>query len=389
MIPQTDSHHSPGEVVLYLRIALPGFAIQKDRPDPVPFSQPWYHSIVFLTMAALLSACGHDLDPETLSQDGDVLVAETQVETPSSYRQRVLARGPGVPLELPPAQHAGPNYRVGPGDKLRLNVFSEPGLSDLTVRVDGGGYIQVPVIELVQIRGMTTRQIQVKLKKLYASRFVEPWVTVEIAEARSRPLYLLGEFNEPGVRYLEQPTTLLEALALGGGLTPDAYLPGARLVRDGQAVLVDLKGLLREGRMEQNVAIGAKDVIFAPRKSEMKIYVLGAVGQPRTIDFGESGRTILEALTLAQGELGLRSRLEEVRVIRSFSAVEGELIIVNVAAILRGESVDFPLEPGDVVFVPRSGVANWNDALEQVLPTLQAVGGIITPIALIDSLLDD
>jgi polysaccharide export outer membrane protein len=314
-----------------------------------------------------------------------VLRATTRIETPSTDRLRVMAGRPGLRPELPPAENAGVNYLVGPGDKLRINVFGEPGIADLTARIDGAGYIQVPVIELVKVSGLTTRQIQSRLKRLYEKRFVAPWVTVEIAEAKSRPLYLLGEFKNPGVRYLELPTTLLEALALGGGLTGEAYLPGARLIRGGQAVLVDLKGLLREGRLEQNVPVGAKDVIFAPRRGDMKVYVLGAVTQPRAVNYGENGRTVLEALTLAQGPLAGRARLSDVRVVRSFSAVEGELIVVDVSAILKGESVDFPLEPSDVVFVPQTVIADWNDVLAQVLPSLQLIGGILTPIALIDA----
>ena len=341
---------------------------------------------MLLGLCLLVTACGPELDPSILRQDGDVLRAKTQIQSPSIDRLRVISAEPGNPPVLPPVSNAGPDYKVGPGDKLKLNVFGEPGLTELIARVDGAGYIQVPVIELVKVRGLTTRQIQGRLKRLYEKRFVEPWVTVELAEARSRPLYFIGEFQKPGVRYLEQPTTLLEALALGGGLTADAYLPGARLIRDGQVALVDLKGLLREGKLEHNVTVGGKDVIFAPRKGDMKIYVLGAVTAARAVDYGENGRTMLEALTLAQGPLPGRARLSDVRVVLSFSAVEGELIVIDVAAMLRGESVDFPLEPGDVVFVPQTLIADWNDALAQVLPTLQVIGGILTPIALIDSL---
>ena len=94
-----------------------------------------------LALPVFLGACEHDINPEILTPDGNVLSVQTWVETPSTCRQRVLARGPGVPLELPPPRESGPRYRVGPGDKLHLNVFGEPGLNDLTVSIDVSGYI--------------------------------------------------------------------------------------------------------------------------------------------------------------------------------------------------------------------------------------------------------
>jgi polysaccharide export outer membrane protein len=57
----------------------------------------------------------------------------------------------------------------------------------------------------------------------------------------------------------------------------------------------------------------------------------------------------------------------------------GELFTVDVASILNGEAAPFPLMPGDVVFVPAGAIANWNQALEQLLPTLQTISGILNP----------
>ena len=52
---------------------------------------------------------------------------------------------------------------------------------------------------------------------------------------------------------------------------------------------------------------------------------------------------------------------------------------MDAAAILKGEAAPFPLAPGDVVFVPTTAFTNWNQALGQLIPTLQAVSGALTP----------
>jgi len=52
---------------------------------------------------------------------------------------------------------------------------------------------------------------------------------------------------------------------------------------------------------------------------------------------------------------------------------------LNVEKILRGEAASFLLLPGDIVFVPQGGVTNWNEALLQLLPTLQTIGALLNP----------
>jgi len=341
----------------------------------------------------LLSGCDASLFEKGLKQldtrlmyyDGVVHRQRVSVETGPgkvSYGCTGGAKSSGPLTGVKP----DPSYRVGPGDDLKFNIFGEAGMNDLTARVDGAGYVQLPIIELVNVKGKTTRNIQKILKKKYSGNFIKPWITVELANAESHPLFFLGEFKSAGVQYLEHPRTLLEALALGGGLTPDAYLPGARLIRDNQMCVVDLHGLLKEGRFENNVYITSGDVLFAPRKDDMQVYVLGAVGKPQNVPFGATGRTVLESLTMAQGALKGKALLSEVRIIRSYSAVEGELLVIDVQKMLDGQAVDYKLEPGDVVYVPQTKIGDWNDAISLILPSLELIGGIITPIALVQSL---
>jgi polysaccharide export outer membrane protein len=54
--------------------------------------------------------------------------------------------------------------------------------------------------------------------------------------------------------------------------------------------------------------------------------------------------------------------------------------------MLRGERLDFELEPDDVIYVPRSALGSWNEAIRQILPSLQLLSGAIAPVALITTL---
>jgi len=52
---------------------------------------------------------------------------------------------------------------------------------------------------------------------------------------------------------------------------------------------------------------------------------------------------------------------------------------VDVQRILDGEAASFRLEPGDVVYVPPTAMTNWNQALEQLLPSLQVISNLLNP----------
>ncbi|HSO48135.1 MAG TPA: sugar transferase, partial [Rhizobiaceae bacterium] len=121
-----------------------------------------------------------------------------------------------VPLKATPAavEKAEPDYRIGAGDVLKVNVFGETGMNDLSIRVTGDGKIQLPAIQPQKVAGLTVGGVQEKLTDAYRAEFNEPWVMVSMETYGSRPIYLLGEFNSPGVKYLDRPTNLLNALAL-------------------------------------------------------------------------------------------------------------------------------------------------------------------------------
>lgn len=340
---------------------------------------------LWLLVFGLASACAPAPDRTQLHSDG--VVERMAVSAPAVARSGGPSCGPS---RLATATSTGGGYvpRVGPGDTLRFNIFGEEGMSDLTARVDDAGYVQLPMVELVKVSGKTTREIQSDLKQAYAPHLINPWVTVELAETESAPLYFLGEFREPGVRYMKGATNVVEAVALAGGLSQEAYLPGARLLRGDRICTVDLNALLRNGAFDQNVWMKPRDVIFAPRKEDMSVYVLGAVADPRAVPFGADGRTLLQVLAMAGGPVAGQAQLGDIRVIRTASPTQGELIIIDATRMLTGRGLDFPLEPGDVVFVPRSALGDWNVAIGQILPSLQLLGGVLTPITLIESLKD-
>jgi polysaccharide export outer membrane protein len=119
------------------------------------------------------------------------------------------------------------------------------------------------------------------------------------------------------------------------------------------------------------------------RSADQAFVVGGVIGQRPSggaVQFMNGNLDILQALS--QAGFGFRETsqglLSETRVIRS-QGDHGELFIVDVERILEGKAANFPLAPGDVIFIPTSALTDWNLALEKILPTLQSVSALLSP----------
>lgn len=290
-------------------------------------------------------------------------------------------------------------YLIGPTDLLLINAVpnatavslqvtaqagpqagmqAPPQAAGQVFRVDSAGFVTVPLGGRLKVAGLTVAQVQEQLNEKLKKYVKEPAAIVEVNKPSSQPLYLIGAFKLPGIQYLDRPTTLIQGLALGGG--PDtqfANLRSARLVRDKRIVPVDIYETLMKGDLRYNIWLKGGDTVYIPDRSSTNVFVYGAVSKPGPIPVGNSLMTLPQAL--ASAGFGDLSYDPNIRIIRSLSTTRGELLVVNHDRLMRGESVPFMLMEGDVIFVPRGPIGNWNHALQEILPSLQTVSGLLQP----------
>ncbi|RJY08763.1 polysaccharide biosynthesis/export family protein [Aurantiacibacter aquimixticola] len=111
---------------------------------------------------------------------------------------------------------------VRPLDVIEVSVFGVEDLS-LTVQVGADGVLDYPLAGEVPAAGMTTTQVSAELEDRLRSTYVRnPDVTSRIIERAEQLITVGGQIERPGRFPVEAPVTLLEALALGGGITPEA-----------------------------------------------------------------------------------------------------------------------------------------------------------------------
>lgn len=330
-------------------------------------------NLLLLLVISLLSGCTayRDVPAGTVREIGSAVLAREEVSVELPVPEAVPAR----------------EYLVGPGDVLLVNVSGRPEFTVASPnssgkvqgsRVDGAGALHLPLVGTVHVAGLSLSQVEQKLVGLLKKYLQDPWVVVEVAEYKSLPLYLLGQFRASGTFYMDRPLTLMQGLALGNGFDASANLKGARLTREGKIVPVDLYDLLQHGDTRQNVWLKGGDAIYIPDNKNRQVFIFGAVKKPGAVPMPPSGLNLAQAIASAElRDIGFDFR--HVRIIRSLSTTRGELIVVDYDRVLRGDALPIQLAEGDIIYVPKSGFGNWNDAIAEMLPSLQMVSAVLQP----------
>ena len=173
----------------------------------------------------------------------------------------------GKAVETAAAVAPDADYRIGPQDVVRIDVWKEPDISR-TIPVRPDGKISVPLLNDVQASGLTAMQLAGSLREGLSKYLTNPQVTVTVTEINSRRVYLTGEVNRPGAIPLLPNMTVLQALSSGGGFTQFAKLKNIYVMRteNGKQVKYpfNYKEVVKGNHPEQNILLQPGDVIVIP-----------------------------------------------------------------------------------------------------------------------------
>jgi polysaccharide export outer membrane protein len=244
----------------------------------------------------------------------------------------------GALQQSPPRPSA--EYVVGAQDKLAVAVFGEADLTR-TITVDADGTFDFPLIGRVKAAGLTVRAIEQDLtRRLKNGLYVNPQVSIEIAEYRSQVVYVTGSVRTPGAVSLTGNLSVMEALSRAGSPTPEAgsyIVINRRHASEGeQAQRVSMVDL-QSGRAQQ-IMLADGDTIYVPKAETF--YVTGYVKNPGPYLLGAE-MTVAQAISLAGGvtERGSKSR---VRITRT---IDGKQVV------LKDVKLADRVQPGDSVEV--------------------------------------
>src|SRR5688572_11608102 len=165
------------------------------------------------------------------------------------------------------AMDAPPGYVIGPLDVLEVMFWRDKDLSaEVVVRPDGK--ISLPLLNDVQAGGLTPEQLRSDVLER-ARRFVEdPTATVIVKQINSRNVFIMGEVQKPGTYPLGGATSVLQLIAIAGGLTEFAARDEIVLLRtlEGQTERhrVNYSAVLKGNDLKQNLELRPGDTVVVP-----------------------------------------------------------------------------------------------------------------------------
>ena len=280
------------------------------------------------------------------------------------------------------------DYTVNRGDILNITVWDHPELtipagsdrspSEAGNWVHSDGTIFYPYVGEIKVAGLKVTEIRDILRKELAKYIASPQVDVTVASFRSKRVYMTGELKQPGTQPITNvPLTLLEAVSNAGGLTDTADWTNVTLTRNGETKRYSLRDLYRQGDTRENILLRPNDIIHVARNDAAKIFVLGEVTKPTSLNIGRSDITLAEALADAGGFAQATADASGIFVLRQ--AAEGgdkiadvyQLHARNATALVLADQ--FTLQARDIVYVTAAPIARWNRLIAQILPSMQSL----------------
>lgn len=326
----------------------------------------------------------------TSSQKGDAASPE-KVTREIESSKKVNAMNERIMMStLSSRKTSSRDYKIGPQDLLEISVFEVEKLNK-TVRVSSQGNINLPLIGILKVKGLTADELEKEIRSLLADKYLQdPQVTVMIKEYRNQRISVMGAVKNPNVFDVTGPKTVLEILAMAGGLREDAsqllFLLRPPKLEEGtskvekeadqrkpETFVIDLEGLLVEGNLSLNLMLLHGDIINVPVSG--KVFVGGEVKSPGGFMKGNK-MTLGQAIILAGG-LNFAANASETRIFRyAAKGTDKEVLTFNVYSIQKGHDQDPYLNENDIVIVPRSGVKTFLAGVRDTFRTAIGFGTV-------------
>jgi polysaccharide biosynthesis/export protein len=247
---------------------------------------------------------------------------------------------------------------IGPGDLLVIKVLDTPEL-DQTARVTDAGTVPLIVGGDVEVASQTPEAAARKIESaLSEGQFLlHPHVSVSITEFATQKISVLGEVKAPGAYSIHTARSIVDVLALAGGLTEVAdrkVIIENHQTREKASYFVSNDA---RAMFEGAVVIHPGDTIFVPKAGI--VYVLGDVGRPGgyTMTNNEADITALQLVARAGGT-NHSAVPSKARLLRKTASGYSEEPI-ELSRMQKGKAPDVKLEAGDVIYVPFSYMRNF------------------------------
>ncbi len=259
--------------------------------------------------------------------------------------------GTGNANELPMDLPAGPDYVLGPGDDLIVNMWG--GQSNrLSRTIDRQGQIDLPQAGTIMINGMTIAEAQNAIQQALGAQFNNEHVEISLGRLRTVRVYVVGDVQRPGAYDVSSLSTPLSALYAAGGPTSRGSLRILRQYRGDNLVReIDLYDFLLKGVRSDVERLLPGDTLMVPPFGS-QVTVEGMVHRPAIYELNGE-KTLNQVIDLAGGVLDTAS-LKQINVARIVAQQRRTMVSLQLpddAAGVATKLAEFSVQGGDDVVI--------------------------------------
>ena len=269
---------------------------------------------------------------------------------PQRFGTQVFQDGLRDPRSIPMDLPVGPDYVVGPGDSLSIDLWG--GVSTKLVRVvDRQGRVTLPEAGPVLVSGRSLGEVQEAVQKAIGTQYRDTSADVSVSRLRTVRVYVVGEVEEPGAYDISSLSTALNALVAAGGATPRGSLRSLKHMRGRQELEeIDAYDLLLHGVTPDAKRLENGDTLLVPPVGA-QVTVAGMVRRPAIYELNGE-KTVADVLELAGGILPAAA-LRHVEVQRLEAHEKRTMLSLDLSAdnSTPSQLASFRIQDGDEIHI--------------------------------------
>ena len=359
-------------------------ASKKDKTPTLMLLRSFQSLLLPLIAAALLcTGCyrnrftdNYDQYPELESGNNDFMEKAELSEEEQERRYKIL-------MEYE-KEESIIEYRINPGDKLRITFYNNADLNTSTI-VTPDGYIGMMFLGQLKVAGMSIRELTEYLEENLKKFIKYPTVGVSLEDISSETVTIAGAVAKPGTYLIANGMRLADLYAKAGGSDVRRYkgddldaadLANSSFVRDNKLLPVDFFAAIEQGQRPHNLKLKKGDYVFIGTRAEATVCLVGHIRIPQKHIWNKN-MGLIELLT--DGGWMEETYWPKVIIIRG-GVANPRLYKVDVDAILAGKRGDVLLAPGDIVYVPHDNISEYNVFVRKLFPTGQLLNLLFSPV---------
>lgn len=267
------------------------------------------------------------------------------------FGSEIFAFGSGNANELPADIPVGPDFVLGAGDNVVLNLWGSQN-NRLAETIDRQGEIALPEAGTIVLNGMTIAEAQKAIEAQLKTQFREEHVEISLGRIHSVRIYVVGDVQRPGAYDVSALSSPLSALVAAGGPTSRGSLRILRQYRGEKLVRqIDLYDFLLKGVRSDAARLEAGDTLLVPPAGP-EVTIEGMVHRPAIYELNGE-QTLGQVLSMAGGVLATGS-LKEIKVQRVAAHQHRTMLDLQLSANpgqVQQQLADFKVQGGDDVVI--------------------------------------